>query len=63
MGYEEDYLENNSYWDIDILNEYNKPIKDKINKWKEKQKNSNWVYKWYCQIQINKLEKQIQHYQ
>lgn len=61
---EEDMLENDSYWDVDILAEHNAPILAELEKWKEKYKNAvNGLGKWYCQIQIDKLEKQIKHYQ
>lgn len=57
-------LENNSYYDIDILNEANRPIYKKIKEWQEKYDNaSSNMGKWYCQLQIDKLKKKIQHYQ
>jgi hypothetical protein len=35
-------------------------IYKKINKWTKKYtKASNWLGKWYCQIQIDKLKKKI----
>jgi len=57
-------LEENSYYDIDILNEVNRPIYKKIKEWQEKYDNaSSNMGKWYCQLQIDKLKKKIQHYQ
>jgi hypothetical protein len=55
-------LENNSYDDIDWLNKANAPIYKEIKEWKEKQKKSNWLGKWYMQIRINELEKKLYHY-
>ena len=49
-------LENNSYYDIDILNEAQK----KINEWKEKYNNASGnMGKWFCQLQIDKLTKKL----
>jgi hypothetical protein len=57
-------LENNSYYDIDILNKANRPINKKIKYWEERYKNaSSWMGKWYCQIRIDKLKKKLKHYQ
>lgn len=56
-------LENNSYYDIDMLNKANAPILKEIEEWKEKQKKSNWIGKWYMQTQIDKLKKKLHHYQ
>jgi hypothetical protein len=55
-------LENNSYDDIDWLNKANAPIYKEIEEWKEKQKKSNWIGKWYMQIRIDKLKKKLHHY-
>ena len=55
-------LENNSYDDIDWLNKANAPIYKEIEEWKEKQKKSNWLGKWYMQIRIDKLKKKLFHY-
>lgn len=61
--WEEAMLENNSYYDIDIINRANAPIFRKIKKWEEKYDNaSSWLGKWYCQIQIDKLTKKLHHY-
>ena len=56
-------LENNSYYDIDILNKANAPIYKEIEEWKEKQKKSNWLGKWYMQIRIDQLKKKLHHYE
>ena len=55
-------LENNSYDDIDWLNKANAPIYKEIKEWKEKQKKSNWLGKWYMQIRIDQLNKKLYHY-
>jgi hypothetical protein len=57
-------LENNSYYDIDIINKANKPIKRKIKQWEKKYAEaSSWLGKWYCQIQIDKLKAKLHHYE
>jgi hypothetical protein len=57
-------LENNSYYDIDMLNKSNRRVQKKINEWKEKYDNaSSWLGKWYCQIQLDKLYKKLKHYE
>jgi len=61
---EDPMLENNSYYDIDILNEANAPIQKEINEWKEKYNNaSSNMGKWYCQIRIDKLTKKLHKYE
>lgn len=55
-------LENNSYDDIDWLNKANAPILKEIEEWKEKQKKSNWLGKWYMQIRIDRLKRKLFHY-
>ncbi len=64
-GYwEEAMLENHSYYDIDILEKFNKPINKEIKYWEEKYKNaSSWLGKWYCQIRIDKLKAKLHHYE
>ena len=62
--WEEGMLENNSYYDIDILNKANSPIQKEIDEWKEKYKNaSSNMGKWYCQIRIDKLTKKLYKYE
>jgi hypothetical protein len=61
--WEEAMLEENSYYDIDIINKANAPIFRKIEKWEvEYAKASSWLGKWYCQIQIDKWKKRLHHY-
>lgn len=59
---EEELLDNSCYDDIDWLNKHNAPINKKIEEWKEKQKKSNWLGKWYMQTQIDKLKRKLFHY-
>ena len=62
--WEEGMLENNSYYDIDIINKANAPIQKEIDEWKEKYKNaSSNMGKWYCQIRIDKLTKKLHKYE
>ena len=56
------YFEDNSYDDIDWLNKANAPIHKEIEEWKEKQKKTNWLGKWYMQIRIDELKKKLYHY-
>ena len=57
-------LENNSYYDIDMLNKSNRRVQKKINEWKKNYDNaSSWLGKWYCQIQLDKLYKKLKHYE
>jgi len=57
-------LENNSYYDIDIINKANKPIKRKLKQWEKKYAEaSSWLGKWYCQIRIDKLKAKLHHYE
>jgi hypothetical protein len=60
---EDPMLENNSYYDIDIINKANAPIFRKIEKWeKEYAQASSWLGKWYCQTQIDKWKKKLYRY-
>jgi hypothetical protein len=62
--WEEAMLENNSYYDIDILNNANASIYKKIDKWQKKyDEASSNMGKWYCQIQIDKLKRKLKRYQ
>jgi hypothetical protein len=57
-------LENNSYYDIDILNKANKPINRKIKYWSKRyDEASSWLGKWYCQIQIDKWKSKLHKYE
>jgi hypothetical protein len=61
--WEEGMLENNSYYDIDIINEANAPILNKIKEWQYKYDNASGnMGKWYCQLQIDKLKKKLHKY-
>lgn len=60
---EDPMLENNSYYDIDIINKANAPIFRKIEEWENKYAHaSSNMGKWYCQIQIDKWKKRLHHY-
>ena len=62
--WEDSMLENDSYYDIDILNKHNRPIYNKIEQWEKKYgEASSWLGKWYCQIQIDKFRSKLKHYQ
>ena len=61
--WEEAMLENNSYYNVDVINKANAPIFRKIEKWeKEYAQASSWLGKWYCQIQIDKWKNKLHHY-
>ena len=60
---DEEILENNSYWDIDYLEEANAKTNKAINYWQERYANaSSNMGKWYCQIRIDRLRKKLHHY-
>ena len=61
--WEDVMLENNSYYDIDLLHKHNKPIYEKIKYWEDEFKPSGNMGKWWASIQIEKLRKKIKHYQ
>lgn len=62
--WDEAMLENNSYYDIDILNKHNKPIYKRITLWEKKyDEASSWLGKWYCQIRIDKERAKLKHYE
>lgn len=62
-GWWEEYmLEENSYYDIDILEKHNAPIHKKIKYWEEEYKPCNNMGKWWASIQIEKLKKKLKHY-
>lgn len=61
--WEEAMLENNSYYDIDILQEHNAPILEEIRYWKEEFKPSGNMGKWYASVRIENLKKKLKHYQ
>ena len=61
---EEELLENNSYWDIDYLEEANKKTNQGIKYWKDRYDNASGnMGKWYCQIRIDLLKKKLKHYE
>ena len=60
---DEEILENNSYWDIDYLEEANAKTNKAIKYWQERYNNaSSNMGKWYCQIRIDRLRKKLHHY-
>lgn len=59
--WEEEMLENNSYYDIDMLEKANKKAKNDLKYW-ENHKPSSWLGSWYRQIQIDKNKKKIKNY-
>ena len=61
--WEKAMLEENSYYDMDIINKVNKPIFKKIEEWEKRYANaSSNMGKWYCQIQIDRWKKKLHHY-
>jgi hypothetical protein len=61
---EDELLENNSYWDIDILEKANAKTNKGIKYWEERYANaSSNMGKWYCQIRIDLLKKKLKHYE
>ena len=52
--WEEEMLENNSYYDIDMINK----VKNDIKYWENYQA-TNWLGKWYRQIQIDINKKKL----
>jgi hypothetical protein len=62
--WEESMLENNSYYDVDILNNANKKTKQGIKYWEgRKAKASSWLGKWAYQIKIDTLKKKLHRYE
>lgn len=60
--WEEEMLENDSYYDIDMLNEANKSTLKKIKYWEEEYEPSSNMGKWWASIQIEKLKKKLKKY-
>ena len=61
---EDELLENNSYWDIDYLEEVNAKTDQGIKYWEKRYANASGnMGKWYCQIRINILKKKLKHYE
>lgn len=61
--WEEEMLENNSYYDIDILEKHNKPILKKIKYWEDEYQPSSNMGKWWASIQVEKLKKKLKGYE
>jgi hypothetical protein len=62
--WDEAMLEDNSYYDIDIINKANAPIFRKIEEWETKYAHaSSNMGKWYCQLQIDKWKNKLKKYQ
>lgn len=60
--WEEAMLENDSYYDIDMLNEADKFTLEKIKYWEEEYEPSSNMGKWWASIQIEKLKKKLKKY-
>lgn len=61
--WEEAMLENHSYWDIDILEKYNAPIRKKIKYWEEEFQPVNNMGKWFRSVRLQSLYKKLKHYE
>ena len=62
--WEEINLENNSYYDVNMLEKANAKTNQGIKYWEERYKNASGnMGKWYCQIRINRLIKKLKHYE
>jgi hypothetical protein len=62
--WEELNLENNSYWDIDMLEKKNAKTNQGIKYWEvKKAKATSWLGKWAYQTQIDKLKKKLHTYE
>jgi hypothetical protein len=60
---DEEILENNSYWDIDYLEEANKKTNEGIRYWEERYNNASGnMGKWHCQVRLNRLYKKLHKY-
>ena len=56
--WEEEMLENDSYYDIDMRNKSNKKAKKDIEYWEDYQP-SSWLGKWWRQTQIDKNKRKL----
>lgn len=56
--WEEEMLENNSYYDLDMLEKANKKAKNDLKYWENYQA-SSWLGKWFRQTQIDKHKKKL----
>lgn len=62
-GHWEDFmLENTSYYDIDMLEKHNTPIRKKIKYWEEEFKPTSNIGKWWASVQVQKLKKKLKYY-
>ena len=62
--WEEINLENNSYYDVNIVEKTNAKTNQGIKYWEERYANASGnMGKWYCQIRINRLIKKLKHYE
>ena len=60
---DEEIQENNSYLDIDYLEEVNAKTNKVIRYWQDRYANaSSNMGKWYCQIRIDRLRSKLHHY-
>lgn len=58
---EDPYLENNSYWDVDLLIEYNRETNKKLLYWYDK-KPKTLIGKLWKTYNINRLKKKLYTY-
>lgn len=59
--WEEQMLENDSYYDVEMLEKANKKAKKDVEYWEGYQP-SSWLGKWWRQTQIDKNKKKIKGY-
>jgi hypothetical protein len=59
---EEDMLENNSFWDVDYLEEHNAPIRREINYWENTYQPSSNMGKWWQSVRVQSLKKKLKDY-
>ena len=59
---EEDMLENNSYYDVDMIENANAPIKREINYWEKVFKPSGNMGKWWQSTRIQSLKNKLYKY-
>lgn len=60
--WEKKMLENNSYYDIDMLQNKNSVLVNKIQYWENYKASGNFG-KWWASLQIDKLKKKLQNYE
>ena len=61
--WDEAMLENNSYWDLDILAKHNAPILKEIKYWEEEYQPSGNMGKWWRSIRLERLYKKLKRYE